>query len=239
MIGHFLLLGILFWRRQYRAFPVFMALNFWLAITDPILLLVVLTHHSVSGQFYLQMYYGLSSVEYLLELMVLVEIAANVIRPVKKSLPGSILFMLLGVMAVIGLASFMMAARFNAHSQIHQRIFVIADTTMAILRLMTFLLIAAFSQVLGLNWKNHVLQLASGLAFYSAILLIGELAQSHLQAGPGYHAEYANWSRLQLASYLCALYYWCWSFARQEEKRREFSPQMTEFLVSIAGNAKR
>src|SRR5882672_7795449 len=89
MIGESLLFGILCWRRQYRVLPVFVALSAWLAVTGPILLLVVLTHHSVSSLLYLRVYYACSAGEYLLELGVLVEIAANVIRPVRKSLPGS------------------------------------------------------------------------------------------------------------------------------------------------------
>lgn len=238
-VGEFLLLGILCWQRQYRIFPVFTALTFWLAITDPILMLVIATKHPVSSPFYLQAYYAVSCVEYLLELLVLVEIAANVIRPVRKSLPRSILFMLMAVMSVVGLAAFIMAAQFNSQSHIHLRIFLIADTTVAILRLTTFLIILGFSQVVGLGWKNHLLQLASGLAFYAAVRLVGELAQSHLRVGPDYWREYTIWGRLQLMGYLCALFYWCWSFARQEAPRKEFSPQMTHFLVSISGAAKR
>jgi len=239
MVGELLLLAILFWRRQYRIFPVFFALAFTLAGTDFFLLSVVATHHPITSLLYLRAYYASASVEYLLEIAVLVEIAANVIRPARRLLPGSVLFMFLGIILVVGIAAFIMAAHFNAHSHIHQRVFVIADTAIAILRLAIFLFIAAFSQVLGLGWKNHVLQLASGMAFYAVFFLIGALMKSRLQADPGYMRQYVYYSWLQLIGYLCALYYWCWSFARQEAPRKEFSPQMTHFLVSIYGTARR
>jgi hypothetical protein len=109
---------------------------------------------------------------------------------------------------------------------------------MAILRLVTFLLLAAFSQVLGLGWKNHVLQLASGLAFYAAVTLIVEIAHSHLRAGPDYANQYYMLAHFRVSGYLCSLYYWCYSFARQEAPRKEFNSKMSELLVSLSGTTK-
>ena len=40
------------------------------------------------------------------------------------------------------------------------------------------------------------------------------------------------------ASYLGTLLFWTWSFAQQEEVRKEFSPQMQNFLLSIAGSTR-
>ena len=42
-----------------------------------------------------------------------------------------------------------------------------------------FAAIAAFAQVLGIGWKNRVLQLATGLSFYSAIDLLASLLMVH------------------------------------------------------------
>jgi hypothetical protein len=230
-VGQILLLCILFKQRLHRLFPIFTTLIVWSTISDPLLLLF--------RSYYFQAYYSFSIIQYCLELSVLVEIAANVIRPVRRSFPRGILFVLLGAMLLIGVAAFFFAARANAATLAHHRTFIVMDTTVAILRLVTFLLIAGCSQILGLGWKNYVLQLASGLAFYSVVMLIGELAQSQLRNGPSYPAQYTSWSELQVAGYLCSLYYWCYSFARKEAPRKEFSPQMAQLLVSISGSAKR
>jgi hypothetical protein len=238
-IGQLLLLSVLIFRRRYKEFPVFTCLVLWAALSDPLLLVVLMTQHDAYSLTYYRTYFTFNILEYALELAVLVEIAADVLRPVRKSLPRGILFILLGCMAAIGFAGFFFAAHLNASTLTHPRAFIVMDASVAIMRLVTFLAIAAFSQVLGIGWKNHILQLASGLAFYAAVSLIVALAHSFLRAGPDYSRQYFALDHFRIAGYLCSLYYWCYSFARQEAPRKEFSPQMAQFLVSIAGNTKR
>jgi len=110
------------------------------------------------------------------------------------------------------------------------------------LRIACFAVIAVFAQMLGIGWKNHVLQLATGLAFYGAVDLAVQLAHATIASGGSvslYRTEYRWLDELRVVSYLSTLAFWCWSFARQEAPRKEFSPQMARFLVSIAGEAKR
>jgi hypothetical protein len=116
---------------------------------------------------------------------------------------------------------------------------MVVNATMAILRLTTFILIAGFSQLLGLNWKNHVLQLASGLAFSAVVTLIVEVAHSELRGGPNYARQYFALDHLRIAGDLCTLYFWCYAFVKKEAPRKEFSPQMARFLVSISGTAQK
>ncbi len=47
---------------------------------------------------------------------------------------------------------------------------------MAVLRLLFFCLLALFAQMLGIGWKSHVLQLASGLALNGAVTLLTQIA---------------------------------------------------------------
>jgi len=161
-----------------------------------------------------------------------------VLRPVKRSLPAGTLLFLLILMAAFGIGGFFVAAHLNAATLAHPRALIVVNLTVAILRLLTFILIAAFSQVLGLGWKNHVLQLASGFAFYAAVTLIVELVHSHLRAGPEYSRQYFEWEHLRMLGYLCAMYYWCFTFARQEAPRKEFNSKMSDFLISMSGPLK-
>ncbi len=236
VVGEVALLCILLARRAYRTFPVFVA---WVSLTvllEPVL--YWLGQH-LSPADYLRVFFALSFPQYLVELGILVEITVNVLRPVNKSLPKSVLYFLAAVTVIVGIVAFFFTAHLNASTLAHPRSYVVMSTTMAILRLVTFLLIAALSQVLGLGWKNHVLQLASGLAFYAAVSLIVELAHSNLRAGPDYVHQFTVYDHFRIASYLCSLTYWCYSFARKEAPRKEFSPQMAQLLVSISGSAKR
>ncbi len=234
--GEVVLLGILCWRRVYRTFPIFFSWLTFVVVLEPTF--YWLLHHA-SAKTYYQVFFALNFPQYLLEAGVLIEIAASVLQPVKRVLPKGLLYFLIGGMVLIGVVAFLIATHLNASTLAHPRYFLVINATMAILRLVTFLLIAAFSQLLGIGWRNHVLQLASGLAFYAAVTLIVEVAHSHLRAGPDYASEFFALDRWRVAGYLCSLSYWCYSFARKEAPRKEFSPQMAQLLVSISGSAKR
>jgi len=234
--GELALLGILSARRIYRTFPIFYCWLVFIVLLEPTF--YWLLHHG-SPDTYLKVYFALNFPQYLLEAGVLVEIAANVLQPAKRTLPRRLPLFLIGGMVIIGAIALVFAASLNASTLAHPRSFQVLNATMALLRLVTFLVIAGFSQLLGIGWKNHVLQLASGLAFYAAVTLVAEIGHSHLRAGPDYATQYYALDRLRVAGYLCSLTYWCYSFARKEAPRKEFSPQMAQLLVSISGSAKR
>jgi hypothetical protein len=235
LVGEVLLLSILVVRKIYRTFPVFFGWLTFALLSEPTLYWFL--HHTTSRTYY-QVYFALNFPQYLLEALVLLEIAAKVVQPVRKSLPAGLLYFLALLMFAIGGAGFLIAAHLNSATLAHPRSFMVINMAMAILRLVTFIFIAAFSQVLGLGWKNHVLQLASGLAFYAAVTLLVEILLSHLQSGPAYIRSFYDLQYLRIASYLCSLYYWCYSFSRKEAPRKEFSSKMSELLVSISETAK-
>lgn len=238
-LGKGLLLLILLWRRLYRAFPVFFAYVSWDLISDLLLYGALSASQSYVGRHYTQLYYSANIILYLLEFGVLLEIAAIVLRPAKRVFPRGGLYFVSGAMLVLGIISFMLAAWVNPTPFANLRVFLVLNTTAAILCLVTFLLIAGFSQLLGLNWKNHVLQLSSGLAFFSVVELAMELMQSQLRPGPSYMAQYQMWGQIEVLGYLCTLSFWCYAFLKKEAPRKEFSPQMTQILVSLSGGAKR
>ena len=244
-VGQLLLLALVIFRRSYKTFPVFTVYILWLTISDPLLMLVLALHHSPTNHLYYRTYFAFNAIQYAIELAVLVEIASEVLRPANRNLLRNILFALAAIMGIVATAAFLFTAHMNSATLAHPRTYVMVNTTMAILRLAAFLLLAGFSQILGLSWKNHVLQLTSGLAFYAVVTLIVELGHSQLRAGPS-HASYASYAssyvaldHLRIGGYLCTLYFWCYAFAKKEAPRKEFSPQMTKILVSLSGSTKR
>lgn len=234
--GEVLLVLVLLYRRSYRTFPLFFSWVSFVLLLEPTFYWLV--HHSSAATYY-RVFFVLNFPQYILEIGVLVEIALNIVSPVRKLLPRNIILGFAVAVVVIAGAGFLIAARINAATLSDPRLFTVVNTTMAILRLTTFLLIAAFSQLLGLSWKNHILQLTSGLAFYSVVALIVELAHSHLRAGPSYYSSYVALDHLRIGGYLCALYFWCYVFAKKEAPRKEISPQMAKILVSLSGSTKR
>jgi hypothetical protein len=112
---------------------------------------------------------------------------------------------------------------------------------LAILKLLLFAALAAFAQVLGIGWKSHVLQLATGLAFYAGVSLLIQISSSHVSITEqkGYIAHLSRLMQIQSIAYNLTLAFWIWAFSRNEAPRKDFTPQMQEVLVTIAQSAKR
>jgi len=238
-VAQLLLLAIMVVRRLHRVFPVFSAYLSWQLISDLLCFVALSMNDGVVTRHYLALYYSFGIVTYLLELGVLLEIASHVLRPAKRALKRGLLYFFLGITLAIGGCYFVAIEWLKPSQFTDLRLFLVTNTSAAILCLVIFLLIAAFSQVLGLNWKNHVLQLATGFAFYSVIQLLMELMVSQLRAGPSYLARYQLWGRIEVIGYVGTVFFWCYAFLKQEAPRKEFSPQMQKILVQLSGSAKR
>jgi hypothetical protein len=223
------LMAVLFVRRQYRVFPIFtfyITFNVFVDFGVPILIAASSKGfaHSVS--------IALLPPQYFLEGMVLFEIAWHVLRPVQVSLPRGALhaFALCLVLALLGGTLLAWHVDLNGTTT-YVKLKAPLDLTVGLLRMLIFVVTAGFAQVLGIGWKNKVLQLATALSFYSAVDLIVSLVESH--SGPSQALDH-----IRAVNYLFELCFLVWAFTTKEVRRREFSPQMEQFLVTLAGRAK-
>lgn len=226
-----LLVVTLIARKGYRSFPIFTAWISWNVFSD---VLLYTLFRDTSSKAYARADFTEFIVESLLELCVLFEIATNVLAPAGRTFPKALSISLGALTTIAGIVGFIFSAHANQATLSHTRMVFVVSSTVAILRLVTFLLIAAFAQVLGLNWRNHVLQIASGLAFYAAISLIATLFQNRLHGGVGYAEHYEELSRMVIISFISAMLYWSFAFLRKEAPRKEFNSKMSEFLISIS-----
>lgn len=166
---------------------------------------------------------------------VLVELAWSILRPIHASLPR-FLRVVIGVLILALGAAIWPFAAFQASAKLSGGIATLShmQQTFQVLRVLVFLALAGCSQLLSIGWRNRELQIATGLGFTS---LIG-LAVAMLHAHESTWAQYKHMNQLVVASYLCSLLYWMYSFAQVEEQRREFSPQMQTMLLAVAGAAR-
>lgn len=237
--GQILLLVLILARRFDRVFPAFTAFMLWQIVSDALFYLAAYPFHEYFGQRYSELYYVLEGLAYVLELCVLLEIAANVLHPSSGKSKLSSRRIFFGSLLCIGVLSFLVIGYVRPVPFEHLRMFYAINTTATVLCVALFVVIVGFSQVLGLNWRNHVLQLATGLAFFSIVDLAVQFIHNQLRPGPQYSYYYQLWSRVDVAGYVCTLYFWCWAFAKKEAPRRDFSPQMAKFLASLSRSAKR
>ena len=240
--GELVLVLTLILKRRYLAFPFFLS---WLVLVSLSSgLLFWIAHRDASYNIYQRTYVMSSAADYMLQLGVLLEIGNSVLRTSQRSFSRKTLFILLGAAAIgiFGTAHWALygVSHDSSASAIGNRL-ISANFFFAYLRLGMFALIAAFSQMLGITWKNHVMRLAGGLAFYSAVSVVVQLTTAHLSRfNPGaYRADYYLLNHVENASFVAALAFWAWSFVQKDAPRKEFTPQMQHFLVSISETAKR
>jgi hypothetical protein len=166
---------------------------------------------------------------------VLVELAWTVLQPVRNTLPkGS----WIGVALLIALAGLLLwpvaGLTIPGYLTPQARNFFRLSQTFAILRVVVFLAMAGFSQLLAIGWRNRELQIATGWGLYSIVSLATSIVHTHQSVGMQYH-----WlDELVAISYFGALTYWVLVFATKEADRKDFSPQMLNFLLLVGSTAR-
>ena len=226
-IAEVALLVVLVVRKHYRTFPVF-SLYILVNTASDIGVGLLMSHspaHTVRA-----VALSLMPLMYVLELGVLLEITWHVLRPVHVSLPQGVLKVFIGitVLAVVGGA--LLAWHFDLNGR-ENDLKDPLDLTVGLLRMLIFALTASFAQMLGIGWKSKVLQLATALSFYSAVDLVISLTER-------ISGHYGSLEPVHGVAYALELGFLVYAFTTKEVERREFSPQMEQFLVTLAGRAK-
>ncbi len=218
-------------KRVYRELTVFCSYLAWSLLVD-LLVYAVRLYFPAS---YYRVYLLEMIVDSIFQFAVLVELGWSVLRPLRASLPKQSLAVLALLIVLAGALIWPVSGWTLPAGLSHAgRFFVHVQQTFAILRVVIFLALAAFSQMLAIGWRNRELQIATGLGSYSLVSLAVAMLHSHQTWGPLYH----HLDQIPVAIYLCSLLYWVFSFAQREEERREFTPQMQSFLLAVAGAAK-
>ena len=225
------LVGLLIYRRAWRLIPVFFVFCAWGVISSTAAYLVL---HKFPENY--PVYYLVESVfDSTLEFGVLVELAWLVLRPMRASLPRKTPFVVAIIVLALGAAiwPFSSIQSLVGFSPAVQAIVHVQQTT-SILRVLFFLGLAGFSQFLSIGWRDRELQIATGLGFYSLVSLGTAMLHTHQSTW----IQYNRLNQLVLASYICSLAYWLFAFAQKEAERREFTPQMQNLLLAVAGVAR-
>ncbi len=214
--------------RLFSQTPVFFFYVVWGLLIDLALYLLKFNSH-----LYFKAYVYELIADSLFQFAVLVELGWSVLRPIRSSLPRHTILILALLILIAGAIIWPISSSAElpkAYGPL-TRMFVHVQLTVAVLRVVFFLALAGFSQLLSIGWRNRELQIATGLGFYSMFSLAITVTNSHLAAEP----YYSLLNQVGVASYLCSLIYWIISFAQKEEVRQEFTPQMRSFLLAVTG----
>jgi hypothetical protein len=229
-----LVVGLLIYRRVWRLLPLFCVYCVWDVLSNAEGYVSAQLFSSTSSH-YLTTYLIQTAIDSILQFCVLVELAWSVLRPVRPSLPRYTLVALSALTLLIGAAIWPFAAVGGiAQLPADAQLVVHLQQTAAILRILLFLGMAGCSQLLSIGWRDRELQVATGLGFYSLVSLGAAFLSTHRPT----LNQYGHLNQIVIGSFLCALLYWVFSFAQQEAERREFTPQMQNLLLAVAGVAR-
>lgn len=220
-------IAVLSWRRMYRSLPIFFFYIVWGVAGDSTLLVLRTLMHSKSlYPFEIEIY-----VDSFFQYLVLIELAWSTIRPVHRSLPRGFLLGISILIAAAAVLAWPLSGIKESLDYPRQFLFALhAQRAFAILRILFFAMLACFSQLLSIGWRDRELQVATGLGIYSLVSLGGAMVHSHQSFGLQYY--YVDVA--VASSYLLSLIYWIYSFAQQEAARREMTPEMRGILVGLA-----
>jgi len=218
--------------RLFRTFPAFLMWVCWSFVNDTYFLAINYQNY----QSPLRVFEIETVVDSILMFAVLVELAWSVLRPIRSSLPKYSWLAIVGLILVAGTVVWFVAGlTVPGYLTPEGQGFFRLQQTGAILRVVVFLAMAGFSQLLSIGWRNRELQIATGFGFYSIVSLAVTVMHTYQNStSPQYH-----WLDEAVgASYIFALTYWVFAFATREAERREFTPQMQSFLLAAAGSAR-
>ncbi len=225
------LVGLLSYRHAWRTIPVFCSFCVWETFSNACGFLVLHYFRSSYPVYYLLV----AIIGSLFEFGVLVELAWSVLRPIRTSLPSRTPVVIGIVVLVIAVAIWPFAGlQALAGLSPAIRTIVHVQQTTAILRVLFFVALAACSQFLSIGWRDRELQVATGLGFISLVSLALAMLHTHQSTW----TQYRHLNQLLVASYICSLSYWIVCFVQKEAERREFTPQMQNLLLAVAGVAR-
>lgn len=223
-------IALLLRRGIARLLPFFFSYMVWSVLVDA----TGLTFNH-SPRLYFHIFEFEMPLDSLLVFGVLVELTWAVLRPVRASFPRRFVLVIAALIVLAGAAVWPLTGKLALHGPTPQWYMLMRlQQTFSILRVLFFLGMAAFSQVLAIGWRDRELQVATGLGFYS----LASLAAAFLHTHPAAPTLYHHVDQVVTVSYFCSLLYWVVSFVQKEAPRQEFSPRMQSLLLSVAGAAR-
>ena len=222
--------ALLTYRRVWRNFPFFFLYCAWDMLDNVANLVIFRSFHDK----YLTAYLVETAIDSVLEFGILVELSRSILRPFRSSVHWGTLLAAAFVILAVGAAIWPFSGiQGLANLGSETRILMRVEQTSSILRILFFLLLAGCSQLLSIGWRDRELQIATGLGFYSFFSLAIAMVQTHQI----FFSQYRHLNLFVVASYFCSLLYWVVCFAQKEAERKEFTPQMQNFLLALAGTA--
>jgi hypothetical protein len=235
ILGEAAVVGLLLYKRTWRNLPVFFIYVAW-ELTGDLVASYLIHRHSagIDSHNYLIVYLITQILDSGLQIAVLIELGWSILRPLRSRLSSRGLILVVLLVVALGAVIWPFASIHGvARLSTAWRNIIHLQQTTSILRVLFFVLLAGCGQLLSIGWRDRELQIATGLGFFSLVSLAVNILHQHQGT-----ANYGVLNQLAAVSYICTLFYWVFCFTQKEAKPREFTPQMQNFLLAVAGAAR-
>jgi hypothetical protein len=224
-LSGFALFCVLVVRGRWRTFPVFTGyIGFQLVLSATMYMIYRHGSHAT----YAKVYWAGSAVDFCLQLGLLFEIARNVLKPTGTWVREARVF--IGVLTLAGLA-LALVLTFLARPQTPTPFAFWEFRGNLFTSLLTcelYLALLVTSNFLGLVWRNHTMGLGLGLSSWAFITVSVNI--SHLVGSYSYAKALDH---IKVITYTLVLFYWIYTFWRDEPQRRELPPGMKKYLLAV------
>ncbi|HEX3436637.1 MAG TPA: hypothetical protein VHT24_07700 [Pseudacidobacterium sp.] len=226
--GNICLLFVLLIKRRWRQFPIFTILIAYYIAENIVLFWA---YRRGTRELYDYVYWITFTIEILLQLALIFEIARIVLRPtgtwVQDARSTFLLWGLLGAFIAFGLTFVVKPTEPTGYGAWGVRAYLF--TSLLFCELFLAMMFAA--QKLGLVWRNHVMGLGQGLALWALVSAFIDTAHSYL--GSSHLIDFKLLEHIRSLAIIAAQSYWIIIFWLPEPERRPLSPDMQKYLVAL------
>jgi hypothetical protein len=229
-VAHVVLLLILWIRHRVATFPFFTIL-----IASYVMRTVVLYFTALAGNkhAYLVAYLSLGSLDLMLQLCVVYEMASQVFRPLGNWASDARIRLLWIVLASIAIAVGLtwLSAIPPAHTLL-STILIRGNFLSAVLMTELFAGMVALSVTIRLPWKTHAARIAQALGFYSFVCILIEAGHSYFGLDHSVRIS-ADLTYFRMLTYMFCAGYWIVTLWLDAPVPKALPKQMEEQLLTL------
>lgn len=230
-LGDAALFSILLYRRRSREFPVFTIRSGLSAAMAVVLYSIYLC---ATIRLYTWIYYLYDFLDFVLQFLVIWEVARIVMRPTGSWVRDAKRQFILGGAAGVLLAAALAWMLSPPASTLLNRLEARSDLFTALVVCELFVVMLLTAKRLGLGFRNHVFALVVGWSGWVIIVMAVDLLQSYY--GTRYNFDALD--NVRKFAYLAALIYWIVQFWLEEPARQEISPELRDYILALHNQVK-
>ncbi len=229
LLGHLLLLSVLWRRHRAARFPLFTAL-IATNVARSCVLYVTLRHGSTQEYFYT--YWSLAIADVAWQLGVVYEMSLHTFRPLGEWISDarrSLLWLLLGCLAIASCLTWLATPAGNYWQE---TLVIKGDFFSSVLMSELLVAMIALAVTVGLPLKTHVGRIAQGLGAYAMLAILLDAAQTFYGDALGAHDQRLL-THVRMAAYLVCLGYWIVTLWAEAPAPRRLSSEMRGHLSAL------